>query len=156
MGVKSSPHGCVKMQSLGEEVVRGNPRQPSNPFFYDSVVLNLAGSSSYDSRFAKVRKLKSQHDHTAGDMATYVDDNRTVGFSSRHGWNVSHRVGTRLYYLGIQDALRKRSIPSQTARAWTGALAQTNDSTITVSCTQDKWDKAKSYIHAMQQPLENE
>lgn len=107
MGIKSSPHGCVKMQTLGEEVIRGNPRQHSKPFFYDSIILNLPGSPTYDPCLAKVCKVTSYHGCTAGDMVTYVDDIRTVGHSFCHCWNVSHRVGTRLCYLGIQDALRK-------------------------------------------------
>lgn len=48
MGLKSLPHGCIKMQSLGEEFVRGNPRDPNNLFYFDQVVLNLLGSPSYD------------------------------------------------------------------------------------------------------------
>ncbi len=48
MGLKSSPHGCVKMQSLGEEVVQGNSSLPDNPFYFDKVVLNLPGSMNYD------------------------------------------------------------------------------------------------------------
>jgi len=37
MGLKSSPHGCVKMQALAEEVVRGDPSFQENPFYFDSI-----------------------------------------------------------------------------------------------------------------------
>jgi len=40
MGLKSSPYGCVRMDHLGDEVNRGNPQSPFNPFRYDFVRLN--------------------------------------------------------------------------------------------------------------------
>jgi len=150
MGLMSSPHGCVKMQTLGEEFVRGDPRSPANPFFYDQVRLNLPGSADYDPRLAKVSKLDSRTGCTAGDIATYVDDTRTTGATAAHCWAVSHQVGTRLCYLGIQDALRKRTAPSQRAGAWTGSLAHSPPSAIIVSCTQEKWTHARTYLLEIQ------
>jgi hypothetical protein len=149
MGLKTSPHGCVKMQSLAEEVIQGDMSNLTNPFGFDAVVLNLPGDPSYNPHHAKVAKVNSQTKQVAGDMSTYVDDIRTLGSSFQHCWSVSHRVGTRLCYLGIQDALRKRMRPSQTAGAWTGALTQTPPDAIIVSCTQDKRDKARGYVQEM-------
>jgi hypothetical protein len=74
MGLKSSPHGCMKMQSLAEEFIRGDHRDSNNPFFYDTVRLNLPGSPDYDPRFAKVSKIDSRINRIVGDMVTYVDD----------------------------------------------------------------------------------
>jgi len=54
MGLQSSPHGFVKMQSLGGEMIRGDPRDPANPFYFDQIRLNLPGSPSYDPRLTKV------------------------------------------------------------------------------------------------------
>jgi len=149
MGLKSSPHGCMKMQSLAEEFIRGDHRDSNNPFFYDTVRLNLPGSPDYDPRFAKVSKIDSRINRTVGDMATYVDDTRTTGYSASHCWSVSHQVGTRLSYLGIQDALRKRTFPSQRAGAWTGSLTQTLTSAIIVSCTQKKWSRAQLIVQEL-------
>jgi hypothetical protein len=155
MGMKSSPHGYVKMQSLGEEIVCGNHLDPSNPFYYYAVRLNLPGDPSYNPRLAKVSKLDSRTGTTAGDMLTYVDDTRTTGRSSSHCWAVSHRTSTRLCYLGMQDALRKRTLPSQRAGAWTGSLTQTPSSGIVVSCTQEKWTRARQYISDLQTTLQD-
>jgi hypothetical protein len=149
IGLKSSPHGCVKMQSLVEELLRGNPRDSKNPFYFDQVLLNLPGSPSYDPHVVRARKFDSRHNKTAGDMLTYVDDTRTTGRSAGHCWDVSHQVGTCLSYLGIQDALRKHTAPSQRAGAWTGSLAQTPSMAIIVSCTQEKWTRARSYVEEM-------
>lgn len=153
MGLTSSPHGCVKMQSLAEEVVRRNHSDPANPFFFDQVRLNLPGSSDYDPRLAKVSKIDSRTNQTAGDMSTYVDDIRTTGRTRTHCWAISHQVGTRLCYLGIQDALRKRTAPRQQSGAWTGSLAQTPTHAIIVACTVEKWNKAKGYVQDMQDTL---
>jgi hypothetical protein len=149
MGLKSSPHGCIKMQSLGEEVVRGDPSDPLNPFYFDQIRLNLPGQPYYDPRLARASKIDSRSGQTAGDLLTYVDDTRTSGYSQAHCWSVSHRVSTHLCYLGIQDALRKRTAPSQLAGAWTGSIAQSPPEGVTVSCTQEKWTRARSYVADM-------
>jgi hypothetical protein len=40
----------------------------------------------------------------SGDVVTFVDDLRASGNSVEHSWQVSHQSGSRLQYLGIQDA----------------------------------------------------
>lgn len=149
MGLKSSPHRFVKMQSLREEVVRGNSQAGSNPFHFDEVILNLPGSPTYNPCHARVWKISSYTGRTAGDMHTYVDDARVAGRDFWYCWAVGHHVSTRFCYLGIQDTLRKRSLPSQIAGAWTGSLAQSPPAGITVSCTPEKWTRAKEYVSSM-------
>jgi hypothetical protein len=61
---------------------------------------------------ARVSKIVSASGKIAGDLGTYVDDLRPVGSSERHCVAVAHRISTLLCYLGIQDALRKRTEPS--------------------------------------------
>jgi len=105
MGIRSSPHGCVKMQSLAEEVVRGNPNQPANPFFFDVVHLNLPRSRDYTPMRAWVTKINSHTGSVANDMKTYVDNVRAVGSTQADCRQVCHRIGAVFCYLGIQDAL---------------------------------------------------
>jgi hypothetical protein len=105
MGIRSSPHGCLKMQSLAEEVVRGNPNQPANPFFFDVVHLNLPRSRDYTPMRAWVTKINSHTGSVANDMKTYVDDVRAVGSTQADCRQVCHRIGAVFCYLGIQDAL---------------------------------------------------
>jgi hypothetical protein len=81
MGLRSSPHGCVKMQSLAEEIVRGDMALPANCFSFDQVHLNLPGDPAYNPCIAKVCKFNSISGLSAGDMATYVDDIQTMGAS---------------------------------------------------------------------------
>jgi hypothetical protein len=82
-------------------------------------------------------------------MSTYVDDIRTTGRTAALCWSISHQVGTHLCYLGIQDALRKRTLPSQRPGIWTGTLAQTPPEAVLVSCTQEKWTRARAYVKEM-------
>jgi len=82
-------------------------------------------------------------------MSTYVDDIRTTGRTAALCWSISHQVGTHLCYLGIQDALRKRPLPSQRPGIWTGTLAQTPPEAVLVSCTQEKWTRARAYVKEM-------
>ncbi len=102
MGLATSPHGCVKMQMLAEELVRGNPGCPLNPFFFDQVRLNLPGSDRYDPSSPRVSKVDSRSGRLAADMSTYVDDVRNTGSSALHCWQTSHRISTHFCYLGIQ------------------------------------------------------
>jgi hypothetical protein len=48
MGMKPSPCNSVRCFCWGEELVRGNPKDPKNPFGYSQVVLNLPGLKSFD------------------------------------------------------------------------------------------------------------
>jgi len=154
MGLRSSLHGCIKMQSLAEEVVRGDMSLPHNPFHFYQVLLNLPGDPNYNPCRSRVTKFNSRTGMAAGDMSTHVDDSRIVGPTFLTCWSVGHRVGTQLCYLGIQDALRKRSPPSQQAGAWTGTLAHSLPDALTVSCTQEKWEKARAFLENMQHILD--
>jgi hypothetical protein len=37
MGIKSSPHGCTRMEMLGDEMAKGDSRDPKNLFAFDHV-----------------------------------------------------------------------------------------------------------------------
>jgi hypothetical protein len=51
--------------------------------------------------------------------------------------------------LGIQNASRKTRPPSQTPDAWASILAQVSPEGITISTSQEKWDKAKEMLQAI-------
>ncbi len=150
MGLASSPHGCVKMQMLAEELVRGDHLSPSNPFYFDQVRLNLPGSPMYNPSLPRVSKIDSRSGRIAADMSTYVDDIWNTGPTALLCWQTSHRISTHLCYLGIQDALRKRTIPSLMAGAWTGSIAQTSNGRMIVTCTEEKWKRARDYVLEIQ------
>jgi hypothetical protein len=79
MGLRSSPHGCMKMQALAEEILRGNSRDTINPFYYDLIHLNLPGDTAYYPNLPWFSKIDTRTGAITADMATYVDDAHTTG-----------------------------------------------------------------------------
>jgi hypothetical protein len=146
MGIKPSPHGCTKMEMLGDEMARGDPTDPANPFSYDTVRLNLPGSPTYSPTLPWVSKVLSSTGAIAADVKTYVDDKRVTGPTQNWCSLATRRAAAMLTYLGEQDACRKRVPASQRAGAWAGSVCHTNDGKVTVMVTTDKWIKARSQV----------
>lgn len=73
MGLSSSPYVVVKMTHLADEVAFGDPSDPSNPFRWDHVRLNLPGMENYNPHLPWVSKMRK--DFTlAAEVPRYVDD----------------------------------------------------------------------------------
>jgi hypothetical protein len=66
MGLKPSPYFAVKGTYLAEEVVQGDPSEPSNPFHWSWVHLNLPGSPSYQPQLPWVQKLTATGEVAGG------------------------------------------------------------------------------------------
>ena len=76
----------------------------------------------------------------AGDVVTFVDDLRANGSDADGAWQVARWFASRLQFLGIQDAPRKRRAPSRTPGAWAGAVFKTSEEAVTKTVMQAKWD----------------
>jgi len=144
------------MQAFAEEIIRGDHTNPTNPFNFDWVSLNLPGDPTYDPRLPLLSKRVSSTGRITGDLGTYVDDLRPVGSTAQHCWLVGHWISAVLCYLGIQDALRKRTAPSLCAGAWAGTLVHADKEEVAVSVTQEKWDRARTYLYQMQEQLKQD
>ena len=145
-GMKPSPFNSVRSYYFAEEFARGNPRLEENPMRYDQVILNCPGSSTYNPSLPRVMKWNDIASAIAGDVVTFVDDLRASGYSFENGWQVARQIASRLQYLGIQDAPRKRRPSSQKPGAWAGAVFQIDPDKIIKTVTQEKWDKARRII----------
>ena len=62
---------------------------------------------------------------------------------------MARQVASRLQYLGIQDAPRKRRPPSQTPGAWAGSVFSTKADKVTKLIMQEKWTKAQLMIREL-------
>ena len=113
---------------------------------WDDIVLNLPGDPHYNPSKPRVMKWDNLLAKIAGDILGFVDDLRASGHSREYAWGVARQMASRLQYLGIQDAPRKRRPPSLTPGAWAGAVFATKDSKVTKSVTKEKWTKAKKMI----------
>ncbi|EJK73831.1 hypothetical protein THAOC_04525 [Thalassiosira oceanica] len=91
-----------------------------------------------------VMKLRADGE-VACEVYVYVDDGRLTGHSKIVCWRAAHRLCSVLNSLGIQDAARKRSEPSQTPGPWAGSVVHT-DGEVRVTVSAEKWAKAKAHL----------
>jgi hypothetical protein len=113
MGCKPSPFFAVRFYYWAEEFARGHHSDPKNYMRWDFIRLNLPGDPSYNPTKPRVMKWDDSLQKIAGDIVGFVDDLRASGYSMEYAWGVARQVASRLQYLGIQDAPRKRRPPSQ-------------------------------------------
>jgi hypothetical protein len=149
MGCKPSPFFAVRFYYWAEEFARGEHSDPKNALRWDCIKLNLPGDPAYNPTKPRVMKWDDILQKIAGDILGFVDDLRASGYSTEAAWAVARQVASRLQYLGIQDAPRKRRAPSQTPGAWAGAVFATKDGKVTKSISQEKWDKARAMIQEL-------
>jgi hypothetical protein len=72
---------CGQAMGVAEEVIRGDPSDPTNVFCWDEVVLNLPGSDDYDPSKPWVTKYRMEDGRIAADLFIVVDDLRPTGLS---------------------------------------------------------------------------
>ena len=117
-GLNQSPEHAVTFYYIAEEFVRGNHLDTSNPLYWDEVILNLIGNIEFNPALPNAYKWDSVLKRIAGDLIAYVDDLRAIGFSLEHAWRIARWVASKLEFLGIQDAVRKRRIEQRTMGWW--------------------------------------
>jgi len=150
MGMKTSPYIAIKGTHIAEESVLGNRHDPSNPFRWAFVALNLPGMPSYNPSLPWVSRRRDDG-RIASGVVRFVDDLRPVGSSTEDCWSAMHTVACKYSYLGLQISSRKTRPPSQTPGAWAGTHVVILDTGIGVTCGPDKWQKAKGLLHQLQQ-----
>jgi len=157
MGFRPSPYTTIRQLLWGEEMVRGDQLDPKNIFRWNRIRLNLPGSPDFDPILPWVSKVFGDRikdgkliERIACNFATFVDDMRAAGYSLEATWQAMRTIASRLNYLGIQDAPRKRRSPLKTeAGAWTGALQRIFDTLIVALTSQEKWDKRKRIVRGL-------
>ena len=96
MGLKTSPLQSVQYYYYAEEFARGNHREVNNPLRWDKVIFNLPGNDNFKPALPNVIKWNSQQNKLAGEVKSYVDDLRAIGWSTEHAWQIARRVVSRL------------------------------------------------------------
>jgi hypothetical protein len=122
MGFVFSPYQSVQGILWAEEVIIGDRYDPTNPFRFAVVVLNLPGASNYDPSLPWVFKHRSLDGPIASDLVAYVDDCRVIAATFEDCWFASQCIARTLNFLGLQDATRKRREPSTTPGPWLPAI----------------------------------
>lgn len=149
MGARMSPYFSVQFCSLAEEFCRGNQKDTTNPLRWDIIVLNLPGAKNFDPSKPRVYKWDRTRGCIAGDLMIFVDDVRATAITIELAWAIARQVCSRVQYLGVQDAARKRKPPTHTPGDWAGSVFATSEDTVTKTVTQEKWDKAKGIISTL-------
>ena len=140
MGLRPSPYCSVQACTVAKHEVLGDPKDPSNPFAWDHIKLNLPASENYDASKPWIMKIK-EDGKLAAAVSGYVDDFRIVAGDKNAAWECSSRFAKKLCWLGIQDAARKRRKPSKCPGAWAGATVESDGPAVTKGVTQERWDK---------------
>ena len=156
-GWNESPEQAVTFYYLAEEFARGKHTDENNPLRWDKVVLNMIGNKDYNPALPNVYKWDSINNRIAGELLAYIDDLRALGFSLEHAWLIARWIASKLQYLGIQDAARKRRIDNG---PWAGGVYNACNQEITKTVTQPKRDKGQQYVRDLldemtQNPVQN-
>jgi hypothetical protein len=146
MGLKPSPFQAVQAMMVAEETIRGDPKDPKNPYRWDAVRMNLPGQTDYDPTLPWVSKIRLGDKCIACDVVIFVDDLRVTGPTKNEAWQAAQRAAALLNHLGIQDAPRKRRDGSQAPGAWSGCVLRTDRDGVFVYVSQEKWDKTKRLL----------
>ena len=153
MGFAPSPEWACRFYYIAEEFVRGDEKEPRNPLRWDKVILNLFGNKNYNPALPSVIKWNSLAKMMAGDLKAYVDDLRAIGWSLEHAWQIARHVASRLQFLGIQDAARKRRIDNG---PWAGSIFISDEDKVQRTVSKEKWEKGRKYISEISIILKND
>ena len=155
MGLKSLPYNAQKMMAWLCDVIRGDPRDSLNVFYWDEYRTNCPGEVHYDPSIPGSMLWSSLTNGPAAGFEIYVDDVRTAASSEEACILASRRVASLCNYHGVQDAARKRRFPSQSPSVWCGAKALSTAQGVYTATTQEKWDKGKEIISRTQSELDS-
>jgi hypothetical protein len=111
MGLKPSPYMVVRFYYWAEEFERRNRHDSNNPLWWDNVKLNLLGGPTYNLTLVlRVMKWDLSIKNIAGNLVAFVDDLQASGVSIEMTLAICRQGVSRLQYMGIQDAPRKRRL----------------------------------------------
>eukprot|EP00978_Attheya_sp_CCMP212_P016480 scaffold43205_cov34-Attheya_sp.AAC.2 len=152
MGLRPSPYNATQGMAEAEDVIRGDKRNASNPYRWDRVLLNLPGRMSYDPKLPWIAKVRVDG-QIAGDIFIYIDDLRPVNDAEGSCWDACQVAVSKVTYLGLQSAPRKRRPPSQEGGAWAGSLVHTTRGMVVTLVSQEKWDKTRAKVRWIRDAL---
>lgn len=147
MGFKPSPYIAAKLFGWTIDMIYGDKTDPLNPFKWDDVCINLPGQIDYDPTQPRICKMDGNL--LASLLEAYVDDIRALGASEARCQRASSRIAQITQYLGQQDAPRKCRPPHQIPGPWCGAFMASKDDCVWVYVSQEKWNKAKTFVNEL-------
>ena len=107
-GWNQSPEQAITFYCWAEDFIRGNPSDELNALRWDPIISKLVGSNEYNPSLPNVYKWDSIAKRIAGDLVAFIDGFRASGYTLEQAWRISRWIASKLEFLGIQDAPRKR------------------------------------------------
>lgn len=154
MGLKDSPYRSLQLMIKAKFIAYGDRKDRRNPFHWEWVVLNLPGSEDYNPALPWVMKVRWDY-HLACEVYIYVDDCKFTGWSKVECWKAAQRFSRVLTSLGIQDAYRKRTVPSPAPGPWAGGVLHTTDGVV-ATVTKQKWEKTQGIVRGIAAMMEED
>ena len=80
--------------------------------------MTLPGDDLYNPSQPRVMRIHEATGQLAVILVKYVDDLRPTEASEQNRWDAIWQAGSRMFYLGLQVAMRKTHPPSQVPGVW--------------------------------------
>ena len=74
--------------------MRRDRKDVHNPVRWNSIKLNILGNANYNPAFPRVYKRDARLRRIAGDLISYIDDLRAIGYSMEDVWKIARRVAS--------------------------------------------------------------
>ena len=78
MGLVLFPYAAIQGLLWASEVVRGDRRDPNNPFRWENIRLNVPGDPSYSPTISWMSIFLGGNQYMAADFTTYEGDSRVA------------------------------------------------------------------------------
>jgi hypothetical protein len=151
-GWQTSPYLALRMLARALELAQGHPLDLESAFCWEEVGLNLPGAEGYDPGKPRISKLRADGS-LAADWICYFDDGRVSAATRELALRALRQITAYLQHLGNQEAARKRRPVSQRPGAWAGGIAYTDQGLTRKFVSQKKWDRAKEFLHWLDECL---
>jgi hypothetical protein len=145
MGLRDLPYRSLQWQVYLKFEVYGDRKETSDLFHWDIVEFNLPDSRGYQSDLPWVMKIR-EDGHLAAEIFVYVDDGRPTGYCRDLTWRAARVRSLGCSRRGIQDASRKRTLPTEMPGLWAGTVTHTEAGALVGMVSQVKWDKTKQLL----------
>ncbi len=84
--------------------------------------------------------------HLAAEVFVYVNNGRPTGYCRDLTWRAARAYGSGCSRRGIQDASRKRTLPTECPGPWAGMSMRTKSGLLVGMVSQEKWNKTKGLL----------
>ena len=147
IGFFPSRYYAANFYYLALEIVIGYKEDEENLFRWNTVKLNLPGSTTFNPALPSVMQWNGLINNITSAVIAFVDNLKVSGIDEETAWKVGRQLAPRLQYFGTQDASRKTKPPRrQNDSAWAGLVFHTSATSITQNLLKKSSTRQKLYL----------